>query len=292
MTIGEFPAHWQDQPLFYIEECGWEVFARPRGSKKTFRASRGHLEATRDRARIREMQRQSPGCGWSRRTSARQPAIDVEQREIQGKDGTIWLRRHAEALGFTTSLVPYGETPIALSPNVGFHIHCSGPDGHLPSRLLLPHVELKADGASISLPSEFEPERSWDPGSPPTLTPLLLPEWVVALVATTGAGRPKLSPPLPPEGPLGEQEATALRSHLAGRIIAKALSRGYCLADARNAARGLGWLAAEGRISTAYAHRALDRLGTELPAFGESGFSRSRLHRTLFATYERRCRRG
>jgi len=292
VSTKHFPARWQDQPFFYTEERDWALFPRRAGTPYPYRGTRGHLDATTDRAQIRELQRQYPGCAWSRRTSALQPAIDCEQREIRGQDGTIWLRRHGEALGLTTSLVPYGETPIAVSPNTGFHIHCSGPGGHLPSRLLLPHVELKADGASISLPSSLEPDRYWDDACPPTLTPIPLSEWALALAAAAGEGRPKLSPPLPPEGPLGDQEATALGDHIAGRIITKALSRAHCLADARSAARGLGWLAAKGRISTGYAWRALERLGKELPNFAESGFSRPGLHKTLFTTYERRCRRG
>jgi hypothetical protein len=280
----------QDWPLFYIEERGWELFPRQPGTPYPYPRTRGHLDASAERSWIRECQQRYPRCAWSRRTSAFQPAIDVEQREIRGQDGTIWLRRHGEALGLTTSLVPYSETPIALSPNVGFHIHYAGPGGHLPSRLLLPHVELKADGASISLPPD--PGRSWEPACPPTLPPIQLPEWVLVLAAAAGEGRPKLSPPLPPEGPLGGQEATALGNHIAGHIIDKALMRAASLADARSAARGLGWLAAEGRISTGYAHRALERLAEELPDFGESSFSRPGLHRTLFTTYERRARRG
>jgi hypothetical protein len=200
------------------------------------------------------------------------------------------LRQHGQALGLTASLIPYGETPIAVSPNAGFHVHCTGPGGHLPSRLLLPWVELKADGASISLPPE--PGRYWDPNSPPTLAPAPLPEWALVLALGGASGRPRLLPTLPPEAPLGEREATALGELIGGRIVDKALSRASSLADARTAARGLGWLAAEGRIGAAYAYRALDRLASELPDFGESGFSRPGLRKTLVTSYERRRRRG
>ena len=75
---------------------------------------------------------------------------------------------------------------------------------------------------------------------------------------------------------------------------ARVAERSYVVRSllAQDRASMLGWLAAEGRISTGYAHRALERLAGELPDFGESGFSRPGLHRTLFTTYERRVRRG
>jgi hypothetical protein len=283
------PTRWQDWPFFYIEERDWALF--PRRGRIPYPGSHGHRDASKDPKQIREwQQRYGLHCTFARLTSSLQPALDIEQREIRGQDGTVYLRRHGAALGLTTSLVPYGETPIAISPNAGFHVHCSGPGGHLPSRLLLPFVELKADGASISLPPDVD--RSWDDCCPPTLTPIPLPQWALDLALVAAEGRPKLLPTLPPERPLGERDATALGERIAGRIVDKALTRASSLADARSAARGLGWLAAEGRISTGYAHRALARLAEELPDFSESGFGRPGLNRTLFAVYERRIRRG
>jgi hypothetical protein len=289
MRFGKFPPRWQDQPYFYIEELAWPLF--PWRGTTPYPGTHGHLDASTDRSWIRECQQRFPGCRWARRTSALQPALDYEQKEIQGKDGATWLRRHAEALRLSGNLTLYGETPIDISRNGGFHSHHTGPGGYLPSRLLLPHIELKADNASISLPPGPECI-GWDNASPPTLPPAPLQDWVLALTAVASEGRRKKAPSLPLEGLLGEQEATALGAYIAGRIVDKALASAWCLADARTAARGLGWLAAEGRISTGFAWRALDRLGKELPDFGESGFNREGLQRTLHATYERRCRRA
>jgi hypothetical protein len=288
-TTKHFPAHWQDQPFYYLDQ-DLALFPVPPEGKGAYAGTHGHKDASHDPRQIREWQRQYRGeCRWAFASGerSRRCALDVEQRGIRGQDGSWYLQHHAEALGLKESLVPYGRTPISLSPNGGFHIHFTWTGPRVASGVVLPYVELKADGASLRLPDA--PGRRWDSSSPPDLAPLPVPEWLLAL-AHRKASAPH--PPLPPEGPLNGQEATALGAHIAERIVAKALREARDMVGARAAARGLAWLASEDRISEGYARAALTRLAEGLPDFQESGFSRAGLARALERTYARGDRHG
>jgi hypothetical protein len=284
--ITHFPARRQEQPFFYLDHGLW-LFTVPPYGKSTYVGSHGHLDATNDPARVREMQREHRDGVWA---VATEPSLldvwDLEQREIRGQDGTISLRRHAESLGYTTSLIPLGETPIAISLNGGIHVYTRRRGEPLASRPVLPYVEIKSRGSSVRLPDA--PGRRWDPSSLPHLSPIPTPDWVLELAQSSAPSRE----PLLPEGPLDGHAFTPIGHQVATRIIDKALDRARGMADARAAAKGLAWLVRDDRISPAYGRRIVERLAEEIPAFQESGFRRTGLRRHMLDTFEKGQRHG
>jgi hypothetical protein len=279
-----FPAGLRDQGQFYLDR-GYYLCPAPLHRKGMFAGTHGHLDASNDPSRLRDWISGYHGhlC-WAAATEPSGLAVvDVEQHQISGKDGTHYLRLYAAALGLTSSLVPLGETPIALSPNVGFHVHfrCTAA---LRSGVVLPYVELKSRGSSIRLPDA--PGRRWDVSSPAHLPLLLVPEWLSALVQTGTTSRTRLLP----EGARGARPFTPIGHQVTGRIVNKALGKAQDMAAAQAAARGMGWLVAEDRVSSAYGRRVVERLAEALPDFAESGFTRGRLLKGMLEAFERRSR--
>jgi hypothetical protein len=289
-SFKQFPENPQDAPDYYREQ-GRFIYAVPKLGKATFAGSRGHLDAATDPAVIREMQKMHPGCVWAQDNGrSRRATIDIEQREIRGEDGPISLRQYAERMGFTESLIPYGLTPINVTPNVGLHVEFAADDIQTGSSiLLLPYVELKAGGASTRLPPA--PGRYWDPNSPPSLEPLPLPDWVRAILHLR-AKSAKSRPPLPPEGPLNGQPFTPIGRRIAEGLIKRALDQAASSREACREARGLASLVVADRLSEAFARRAIERLAEEIGEFHESGFTRNGLRKAMMTSFERRCRRG
>jgi hypothetical protein len=283
-----FPKRDQDVPDWYLDHWDDPIFAVPKYGKSTFAGSHSHLDATTDLQIIREMQKMHPGCVWAKRTGLASIVLDVEQHEIQGKDGCVSLRRHAEELGLTESLIPYGQTPIDLSPNAGFHAHFATPGFPLPSVIILPFVELKATDASVRLPPA--PGRSWDPNCPPTMPLLALSQALIDLalrprrkfVAVAGL----------PEGPLDGKDFTTVGRRRVEALINRALDKATSSRELCREASLLARLCREEKISEIFARRVIERLTEEVGEFHESGFSRHGLLNRMMTTFERRPRHG
>src|SRR5574341_875719 len=165
----------------YIARAWWVLPIQPMGKAPLGRlVPRGFLNATTDPQTLQTWWRAEPRANVGIRTGAISGLVvlDIDPRN----GGEQSLRSFEQQCG------KLPETLEALTGGGGRHVFFVHPGGHLPSKPILPGVDLKADGGYVVAPPSRHPSGrfyEWKPDAGPELQALApLPHGLLEFVQT------------------------------------------------------------------------------------------------------------
>lgn len=169
-------------------------------NKRPMAGSRGHLDASRDPARLRDLWPRFPGPLVGIATGSPSGLVVLDP-DLQHADARRWWREHGHRLPAPLRIV--------RTPSGGLHVWFAYPAGGLRSCKVGPHVDLKADGGFACAWHRF--------GGPLVeVGPLVpMPAWLLALAQRAQAD--EAPPPARPRRPRAAASAPAER-RIAGAV--------------------------------------------------------------------------
>jgi hypothetical protein len=267
----------------------WALFYSQWGAvKPAYDKKDTGVRATRDPDEIRYQFRTFPGAGVTLQTSGDTVvAIDLDASEILGLHGIESLRQIAKRIGSPATLTPFGNTPTPTCVTVrGMHFYYLGPGCFVPSGVLAPNVEIKANGAAIRMPPGQG--RCWVPQLPPSLLLAPFPNW--AWIGGKPGNRAAAGRwDLPSEEPLAGRDFTPIGQMIAVRIVRGIRTKARSTHECCGRVSSLGRLVVAGKISEAYALALIEGLAPMLGPFEESGFHQDRLLPAMRKRFRRAC---